>query len=703
MRARGSIGVSAAVLALFFGVGCDCTGDVGSGTPCDTTDGCPTGEVCLDGHCRTGTDGGGGADGGDGGGTGVDGGVDAGDTDAGTLPPGECVIEPAPSAFENPALELHWDATGLPFPGYSQTIHSPVVIDFIPEASGDVVPEILIQSYSTTFGNPGVLRVISGRPPYTTLMTLAGDGTGPVVDDTMATPSILKDAHPAAADLDGDGHPEVVVVIQGGGLAAHRNDGSEYWRVSAADLPAAEINANASVAIHDLEGDGVPEVIVGRVVIEGRTGVVRFTGTGSRGKNGQGPLSCVADVVPTSPGQEIIAGDTVYATDGTILWRAADMGDGFCAIADVVDPSGAAARDGLPEVIRVANGVVRIHDGATGAELFNRALPACMSAAGRGGAPTVADFEGDGLMEIGVAGSFCYSVIDPGCVGTPLPAGCTGNGLLWRTATEDNSSNVTSSTVFDFNGDGRAEVVYNDEQYFQVLDGVDGTVLFREPNPSRTRTEQPIVADVDNDGNAEIVFSANTEAAFAGDGIPAAERLPGLEIWSSADDTWVGARPIWNQHTYHISSVDDAGRIISPEPGSWLTHNTYRLNAPGENALAAPDLTASTVSTDTSRCGEGILTVCAVIFNRGDVRVGPGLDVVFYEGDPDAGGTEIGTTTTTSNIDRGDNVTVCIDWVGAPTTPTRVWVRVDAGDMARECIEDNNLVDLGEVRCSTIE
>lgn len=689
--------LAALALALTL-VGCDCSGTTGQ--PCDTTADCDTGEICRDGTCRPGADSGGI----DSGGAPTDSGPGADSglmIDGGIIPPGECVIAPDPTPFDNPNLELHWDATGLPFPDYSQTIHSPVVVDFLDDPGADVVPEIVIQSYSRRFSDPGVLRIISGRPPYDTRMTLAGDGMGPVIDDSLATPSILKDSHPAAGDLDGDGRPEIVVVIQGGGAVAYRNDGSELWRTSAIDLPNVEIRINASVAIHDLEGDGMPEVIIGRVVLEGATGVVRFIGTGSRGRNGQGPLSCVADVVPSSPGQEIIAGHTVYSTDGVILWEAMDGNDGFCAVADIVDPMGNAARDGIPEVIRVSQGVVRIHEGATGAVLFTQNLPSCGGSSGRGGAPTVADFEGDGLMEIGVAGSYCYSVIDPECV-DPLPASCRQNGILWRTTTEDNSSNVTSSTVFDFNGDGRAEVVYNDEQYFLVMDGVDGTVLFREPNPSRTRTEQPIVADVDNDGNAEIIFSANNEAGFAGDSIPAAERIPGLEIWSSADDTWVGARIIWNQHTYHISHVDERGVITTPEPGSWLTHNTYRLNAPADDALAAPDLTAAGSSSDTARCGEGILQVCATIVNRGDVRVGPGVVVVFYDGDPDMGGMEIGRATTMTNIDRGGATTVCIDWMPAPTEPTNVWIRVDADDEHRECIEDNNVVDLGPVRCTTI-
>ena len=69
---------------------------------------------------------------------------------------------------------------------------------------------------------------------------------------------------------------------------------------------------------------------------------------------------------------------------------------------------------------------------------------------------------------------------------------------------------MTGSTLFDFNGDGAAEVIYNDECWFRIYDGLSGVTLFKEPSESRTRIEYPVVADVDN-GNAEIVFSTSTE------------------------------------------------------------------------------------------------------------------------------------------------------------------------------------------------
>src|SRR6185503_3354938 len=131
-----------------------------------------------------------------------------------------------------------------------------------------------------------------------------------------------------------------------------------------------------------------------------------------------------------------------------------------------------------------------------------------------GGAPTVADFDGDGNVEFGVAHGGAYGVYDPECVAAGRPSGCERVGLRWHTDTDDDSSSATGSSVFDFNGDGRAEVVYNDQYFMRVYDGTTGHALFDHRNSSRTRTENPAIADVDNDGDAEIIFAANAEANF---------------------------------------------------------------------------------------------------------------------------------------------------------------------------------------------
>ena len=45
---------------------------------------------------------------------------------------------------------------------------------------------------------------------------------------------------------------------------------------------------------------------------------------------------------------------------------------------------------------------------------------------------------------------------------------------------------MTGSPVFDFEGDGKAEVVYNDECHLYILSGEDGSELLKMANSSRT-------------------------------------------------------------------------------------------------------------------------------------------------------------------------------------------------------------------------
>ncbi len=624
---------------------------------------------------------------------------------------GACTLEAVALPFEDPQASLHWSTADLPFSDYSHAIMSPVVVDFIKE-EGDPIPEIIFisyRSYSSGWGD-GVMRVVSGRAPHETLLTIAGDGSPANSDSDTAGANFLFDAHPSAADLDGDDTPEVVALLQNGGLQAVKSDGSALWTTSSTDAPRSELR-NGAVAIADLEGDGTPEVVVGRSVFDGRTGALRWRGSAGRGRNGQGPLSCVADL-DQDGSKEIIAGNTVYTANGSVLWQVSGTGDGFCAVADIVNnDTGAAGKDGVPEVVRVSSGSLYLHETRTadnneGRVIWSRALPACNSdglcnacETGNGGAPTVADFDGDGQAEVGVAGTTCYSVFDPECASSSTE-GCVENGVRWARPTEDNSSHVTSSTVFDFNGDRTAEVVYNDEHRFLVLDGRSGDVVYWNWNPSRTRTEQPVVADVDNDGNADIVFVANSEAGFAGDQIPnehiAAERIPGIEIWSSGDDAWVGARPVWNQHTYHIDNITAAGTLPSPEPASWLTHNTYRLNLAEEDPLAAPDLTSAGGG---RVCDGSKLALCVQLQNAGDVRVGPGVEVTFYSGNPSDGGIEIGKATSKRNVEAGTvGEVVCIT---ANNSSMDVYAQIDTND--RECNADNNLVNFNVTACQTSE
>jgi len=116
--------------------------------------------------------------------------------------------------------------------------------------------------------------------------------------------------------------------------------------------------------------------------------------------------------------------------------------------------------------------------------------------------------------------------------------------------------------VFDFDADGAAEVLYNDECHLRILSGVDGSVLWYASSTSLTAVELPVVADVDADGNAEVVSVSNsTGTSCSARSLPFTGATQGVRVFRDRLDNWVPTRSIWNQHTYHLDNVRDDGTI----------------------------------------------------------------------------------------------------------------------------------------------
>ena len=85
-----------------------------------------------------------------------------------------------------------------------------------------------------------------------------------------------------------------------------------------------------------------------------------------------------------------------------------------------------------------------------------------------------------------------------------------------------------------------------------------------------------LVTVIDNDGSSEIVVVSNTP--FEGD-----QTSPAVQVIKDAEDRWIQARRIWNQHSYHVTNVREDGSIPTYELPSWQNLNTYRTNAQIEN------------------------------------------------------------------------------------------------------------------------
>lgn len=142
--------------------------------------------------------------------------------------------------------------------------------------------------------------------------------------------------------------------------------------------------------------------------------------------------------------------------------------------------------------------------------------------------------------------------------GTPAPA----SGAMfvrWFSANQDNSSAATGSSVFDSQGDGAAEVLYQDACKLHVYDGRTGQSQFEEHNSSGTVHEHPLVVDVDGDSSAEFLAVANRSEDFLDVSCQQAspEFVPrhGVFAYGAEGQTWVPTRQIWTQHTHPITNV----------------------------------------------------------------------------------------------------------------------------------------------------
>ncbi len=298
--------------------------------------------------------------------------------------------------------------------------------------------------------------------------------------------------------------------------------------------------------------------------------------------------------------------------------------------------------------------------------------PVLLPGLGRGGAPIVADFDGDGVAEIGVAGANNYTVFN------------SDGSVKWTSKTQDHTSACTSSSTFDFYNDGRREIVYGDEQYLRIYNGADGTVLYQTLNQDGTAYELPVIADMDGSGHAELAVISN-------DYPPTQEAggTHGIRVFADQNNQWADTRQLWNQLSYHINNVNDDGSIPLHETPSWSTHNTYRLNTfVKQNPFGQPDLTAGLLQVIDNGTGNP-LTLSARIGNGGQIAA-PATTASFYSGDPANGGTLIGTVSV-SALNPSSYQDVQLTGVTGLSTGQDVYVVVDPQNLIQECDKTNNV------------
>ncbi len=577
-----------------------------------------------------------------------------------------------PEALQAPKLRCSWTKEGVRM--------SPMVADL----DGDKKPEIIFVSWS------GKLTAIRG--------------------DTCAELFSVKGnyyvgANPAIGDLDGDKKPEIVVVDKKDRVVVHDASGKV---IATAKNPAKRKYSETSggPAIANLDGQGPAEIIYGGQVLRPGTGTLTelFNVTVHGGY--RGVFSAVADVdLDGKP--DIVAGnrilDGLTGKDKTPQAMKSVSG-GHVAIAQI-DPS-----TPEPEVVLVTShsskvGTIRALHPVTGKTVFG---PYNFGKE-NGGPPTVADFDGDGKPEMAAAGYVGYAVFDPECAVKPLPKFCHSAGVRWLKVTQDKSSGCTGSSVFDFNGDGKAEVVYRDECWLRVYDGSTGKIRFATTVTSGTKMELPVVADVNNDGHADIVVASdnyNNCAKEAELGLKHGGATQGILVFQDPKNRWMPSRGIWNQHTYHITNVNDDGTIPPVEKDNWKSWNNYRQNVQGmlKTEVKGADLTGKKeVGIEPGSDCVTSWVLKAAICNRGAAPSAGPVKGTFYNGDPRAGGTAVCTTASKKPLAVGACEAVTCTYKNPPKGSVDLWFRADDDGKAGaevECEEDNNLLHLPKASCS---
>jgi FG-GAP-like repeat len=550
------------------------------------------------------------------------------------------------------------------------------------------IPEIVFTTFTGgSYGSAGVLHAISV--------------VGGQVVAKWSTGGVHPTKHLAGGNIDGAPGNEVVGCNEGadGGARALRGDGSVLW--TGAPMPC------FMPSIADLDGDGKPEVVVEGGILDGATGASKAAFAA--------PLdsSFVVSDIDGDGKLDVVTGSQAFRADGSLILQTQIANtSSFYATQDWKSPWPAVADfngDGKPEVAVVDNMnhalvVWRYDEQAPGKfEIvrqpvdINGPLSPSLCAVGSwgnthgGGPPTIADFNGDGVPDVATAGGVGYAVFDGKKLVDPAVSGA--ETFLWAKQTSDCSSASTGSTVFDFDGDGKAEVVYSDETTLRIYRGATGEVLWETCNTTATLIENPVVADVDNDGHADIVAISNAYARQCADG--SGLRHSGVRIFGDTAGKWVRTRRVWNEHAYHITNVEEDGTIPAPEKANFMQAglNNFRQNKQPGSEFAAPDAIVSIEP----RCGGADYGLVAVVRNVGEAALPAGVTVGFYAGNA-PGGSLLGQGQTTKVLYPAESEAIFLPLPNAPTEVTSgvtpVYAVVDDGGAPHpawtECRTDNN-------------
>ncbi|MEN1729099.1 MAG: putative Ig domain-containing protein, partial [Pseudomonadota bacterium] len=389
-----------------------------------------------------------------------------------------------------------------------------------------------------------------------------------------------NEGEPALADIDLDGRPEILFV--GGDpdsfptrflrLYALEHDGSLKWISESLpkqgyDPTRDEIRNQANgdifdsaISVADLDGDGMPEIIVASGgeftqfhVWDANGRKLDYAFNPGPRKSNSAPRVNVVDL-DLDGEYEVLVGNTAFTREGEVIWSRDDVPDNgesytFLQVANLDN-------DPFPELVRrpgrsLRNDVVAWnHDGT---DLWEYDFDGSSSAF-TWSPLTIADFNNDGQAEVLTASNQSEDQFD-------VLNGADGT-ILWS---KDVPTGRAGATVFDLDRDGFNEVVFIDDlSNLHIWDGRDGTerlvVDLNGQNIFPTESTVPVFADVDADGRSELVLPGGFSFSSA----------PSLQVWESTNDDWAPMRAVWNQDPYFVTNINDDLTVPAEPRPHWL-------------------------------------------------------------------------------------------------------------------------------------
>ncbi|MDR2496185.1 MAG: hypothetical protein LBD21_03570 [Tannerellaceae bacterium] len=372
---------------------------------------------------------------------------------------------------------------------------------------------------------------------------------------------------------------------------------------------------DVNIGFADFNHDGTPEIYVRNKIFNAATGALLATASG--GTNTASSYAYISDanyiysgsmlsapiaanvVGNSSSPLELILGNQVYDVNivpsgtSTITRNSS---------ASVTPPTGAVADghtqvadfdgDGELEVLVTkrdqttsGNTYMYIYKPSTGARGALRTIP--MNLVGKA-IPLIADIDGDGNLEIVLelgATAYRISIYECAVGGLDLTLESMSTFTL---AGEDVVS--VAPTAFNLDQSGPMEVLFLTLSGLRIFDGSTKELLLSFGS-CHTVMQFPIVADVNADGSADIVFISGG----INDG-----RMTVLNA-STESGRWAPARKVWNQGMYHSVNVNNdlsipqtmfgpAGTLGSLRPFNNFFQQQTLLNVSGVPLWPLPDL-----------------------------------------------------------------------------------------------------------------